>query len=462
MKKFSAIIFALVVLTVLSLGLCARENTTVEAPYFNVKPLIDGVVSTAEWGQPTGSAIIYTGRSDYKYDDEDNVLVSDTCFGFVHRAMYVNDCSFDFWLRWDEQFFYIAVVSKDEYGLAANYNPDSDPQWCYSYLWDGDALQFGIDPAGANSKGNTAQPFDEFAVNTFVYGWLDEALTKTALRNDANMGALCEGYKANITWNPGVWPSFGGQPNSDPGYTTYELAVPYSLFAGNVEEGKTNGFGVTLARISATPKDAVDKDGNIIGCSENDVWLTWGDGLVGSLKDQLPQYRCGTNSVILTDAPAVGAGSVAAPEAVTEPAAAEGPEEETAAAGEPAEADGSAEKAAEEAAEKSAEKSAEETAEVSGDVTEEAADAEEPADMNETGENAENAENAEKTAETTAADNTAENEAKKAELAAKLAAEEAAQKSGGISKDLLIDIIAAVVVVLAVAAAIFVYVRKRR
>ena len=411
MKKITAAVFALLALSFLCFGLAARDNCTVEAPYFNVKPNIDGVITAAEWGQPTAYAIVYTGRSDYKYDDDDNVLTSDYCFCDPRRAMYVNDCSFDLWLRWDEQYFYIGVVSKDKYGLAANWNPAEEPEWYYIGLFDGDALQFGIDPAGANSGGDPSNPFlVEFPYNTFVFGWPDRELSKPVLRNDADMSKLCEGYKANITWNPGVWPSFGGQPNSDPGYTTYELAIPYALFKGNVEEGKTNGFGVTVARVSATPADAVDQDGNIVGCGENDMWLTWGDGIMGSLKDQLPEFRGGSNSVLLTDTPAVGAGAADAP-AVIAPEADE-PEQQTSEPeenGDAEEAESSAEgpeegeeiteettaEATAEAASESAEETAEDTA--AEELTEEAEAAEDEEAAENGGEGSEGSEKSEET-----------------------------------------------------------------
>ena len=310
-KKYASMLIAVLAAAALVIPSAARENASVEAAYFNVRPEIDGVISYEEWGQPTGSALVYTGKNDYRYDDNDYFLASDYCF-FRSKAMYVNDISFDFWLRWDEQYFYIGVVSKDRYGLAAHYNPETgeDNKWYYMYLWDGDALQFGIDPAGANSGGDPTNPFlVEFPFNTFVFGFEDQAMTKAVLRNDANMSELVPGYKGGITWSSGVWPSFGGAVNTEEGYTTFEVAVPYAAFAGNIEEGKTNGFGVAISRVSATPVTAVDPDGNLVGTGTHDCDLSWGDGLMASLKEQPAEYRCGTNSVLLVDTPALGAGA---------------------------------------------------------------------------------------------------------------------------------------------------------
>ena len=392
MKRTLSVLFALMMIALLAVGLSARDNCTVEVPYFNVKPTIDGNFSIDEWGQPTASAIVYCGRNDYKYDDNDNVLVSDYCF-YDGRAMYTADISFDLWLRWDEQYFYIGMVSKDQYGYAkapSNYGDDDDPQK-YIGLWNGDVLQFGLDAAGANSTGNAADPFINGASpKTFVMGYLDDELTTVALRNDANRRELIQNFKGAIQWHPEVWPTIGGQENKDAGYIVYELALPYAGFMANIEEGKTNGFGVTVARVSATPADATDKDGNIIGTGEYDCWLSWGDGVMGSLKDQLPEYRCGSNCAILVDTPAIGAGAAEAPEAVTEPAAAEEPEEAPEAE-EPEDAEADAEAEAEETEENTEEvteeaENAEETeAEKAEEETEaeKADDAEDPADAEE-------------------------------------------------------------------------------
>ena len=356
MKKIRAISVALAVLTVLfaalALSVGAKENQTVEAKYFNKAPVIDGVVSVEEWGQPSASAIVYTGRNDYKYDDDDNVLCSPACFADVTRAMYVNDMSFDMWYRWDNQFFYIAVVSKDMYGYSNNFfewDAADDSTMLYVQLWEGDTLQFGIHPSGANSNGDPTNPFSsdgKYQDYCFVLGCTDLAMTDVRMRNEKDWTQWVSGYKAAGTWNPGVWPTFGGEPNSDAGYITYELAMPYSLFDGDIASGKANGFGVTMARVSCTPANAADKDGNIIGTGGYDGWLSWGDGIMGSLKDQLPEFRCGNNSVILVDTPAVGSGSVSgtpviAPVTETETEAEEGPEaeEETAAPAEGADAE---------------------------------------------------------------------------------------------------------------------------
>ena len=438
MKRTVTVLFALMLIALLAVGVCARDNTTVEAAYFNAKPNIDGNISIEEWGQPTGSAIVYCGRKDYKYDDNDNVLVSDFCFMDPGIVMYVNDISFDFWLRWDEQYFYIAMVSKDKYGYSKRPTDfevfDETVENKYWGIWNGDVLQFAVDPAGANSTGDTSEPFagGRNSPYTFVFGYLDDALTTLALRNDANRNELLAGFKGGLKWHPETWASFGGQANTEPGYLVFELALPYASFDGSIADGKENGFGVTLSRVSATPPTATDEEGNVLGTGEYECWLSWGDGVMGSLKDQLPEYRCGTNSVILVDTPALGAGAAKAPEAVTEPAAAEEPEEETEAE-EPADADAEAEETAE------ADADAEETEENAEDVTEKAEETE-----------AEEATEAEKTAdEEDPADAEEETEAASGDKAIDAGEGEEEAKSG-LPVGAIIGIIAAVVVIAAV------------
>ena len=440
MKRTLSVLFALMMIAVLALGICARDNTSVEAAYFNVKPNIDGNFSTDEWGQPTGSAIVYCGRNDYKYDDNDNVLVSDFCFFDPGKSMYTCDISFDFWLRWDEQYFYIGVVSKDQYGYAKAVQDyeSKEAEWKYQGTWDGDVLQYGLDPAGANSSGDSSSPFGQFSPHTFVFGYLDEYLGTISLRNDAKMGELISGFKGSLVWHDGVWPSFGGKANSDAGYLVYELAVPYSSFDGNIQEGKTNGFGVTIARVSATPADATDKDGNVIGTGEYECWLSWGDGVMGSLKDQLPEFRCGSNSVILVDTPAVGAGAAEGPAVVEEPEAAEEPEE----AEEPADADVEEPAEGEETAEDEADEE-EVPAEGENEESEETAE-DEPADVEEEDTAAAEEEKAEET----------EDAGNKAIENAGDAEENKEEAKSGLPIGAIIGIVAAVVVIAAVVIAV--------
>ena len=375
MKRIRMIPAVLAVLTVLftalalSVGVNAKDNLTVEAQYFNKAPVIDGAVSVEEWGQPTSSAIVYTGRKDYKYDDDDNVACSPACYADVTTALYVNDMSFDLWLRWDEQYFYIAVVSKDKYGYSNEYyewDAADNPSWLYVQLWDGDSLQFGIHPSGANANGNPADPFgngDRHAQYCFVLGYTDLAMTDLRMRNETDWTQWVTGYKAAGSWNPGVWPTFGGQANTEAGYITYEIAMPYSLFDGDIASGKTNGFGVTMARVSSTPLGTTDEEGNIIGTGGYDGWLSWGDGIMGSLKDQLPEFRCGNNSVILVDTPALGSGSVSGTPVIAPVTEAEAPDDDPDDAEvteAPADAEGEEETAGEEEADA---EDAEETAE---------------------------------------------------------------------------------------------------
>lgn len=321
MKKFWFVLLAVLMVATLGMAVGARENASVTAPYFSSAPTIDGVISTAEWGEPTAYAKVTLKRDWYAFDENDNVLVSEYCFMDPSRVLYANDLSFDLWLRWDNQYFYIGVVSKDQYGLATGSTLNTtDASLLYQSIWSGDALQFGIDPAGANSNGNASNPFGQFAANTYCFGYTDNTLSTVAMRNDANKAEEVAGYKGAIKWSDGVWPTFCGEANSTSGYLTYEVAIPYAAFNGSVADGKGNGFGVSVARVSATPIGTLDGTGADIGTGDYECWLSWGDGIMGSIKDQLPEYRCGSNKVVLVDDNAT---SAAAPAPVVTAAPAE-------------------------------------------------------------------------------------------------------------------------------------------
>ena len=120
----------------------------IEAPYFDTKPVIDGVVSVQEWGE----ASAYVSQADV--DDSKVILPTDTpeandlnTFFYRNpaRTFDVEQFSMEYtlWLRWDEDYFYIAAKVKDKDGHSLKSGKKA--------TWDGDALQVRVDPEGYNA-----------------------------------------------------------------------------------------------------------------------------------------------------------------------------------------------------------------------------------------------------------------------------------------------------------------------
>ncbi len=168
MKRLFALFLTLILVLpvfawVLPVGAHNAANIeAVEAKYFDVKPVIDGYISEAEWGEATV----------WMLQSSDNPALNPTTIGgttpypnrfFYNEPSYAadsNDMEYYLWLRWDENYFYIG---------AKVYDPDGHSlQNGRSNTWNGDALQVRIDPGGANSicYGDTFHP--EAYPNTYA------------------------------------------------------------------------------------------------------------------------------------------------------------------------------------------------------------------------------------------------------------------------------------------------------
>ena len=105
-----------------SAGVNGTANTSVEIGVLNKAPVMDGVITTEEWGEPVAHVLVGMARKNYAYDDNNNVAVSDYCYLCLGRLKYVNPLNFDLFLRWDADNLYIGVVAQDPYGYSVTQN----------------------------------------------------------------------------------------------------------------------------------------------------------------------------------------------------------------------------------------------------------------------------------------------------------------------------------------------------
>ena len=113
---------------------------------------LDGTITEAEWGVPIVEVDKnYAATLKGMEPSEENTY-------FWHVSQVVNaqnklewpkgynpdgEFSYKVWMAWDEDYLYVAAKVKDPDGFFAN-QPDED-------IWNGDCLQFIIDPDGPNS-----------------------------------------------------------------------------------------------------------------------------------------------------------------------------------------------------------------------------------------------------------------------------------------------------------------------
>ena len=203
-------------------------------------------------------------------------------------------------------------------------------------LWDGDCLQFGINSPSEGVQGPIGKnnPFCS-DTNTYIFGMYED---KCYFMSDAR-GILTD-FEGAIVWhddmyeNGGDWRmcgKSGGSPNTVPGYTVFELAIPASTYDADGKNTSGDVLGITMARVSGTTSEPVavaggdpkyfprgldatgemplDDNGLIIADALNekqgglDSWITWGDGVMGSSAEQPTKFRGGANAVTLAGGP---------------------------------------------------------------------------------------------------------------------------------------------------------------
>lgn len=247
MKRISALaLMALMIIAMMSFAVSAKNNDKIEAPYFNIPPVIDGVVTLEEWGNV--SVHVTPEQSASYYCDAGGGAL---------------DISFNMWLRWDETYLYIAVVTNEPDGHSLPQGEGS--------LWNGDVIQFRADPAGPNGSGDKNAPWSNASIPNISVGQLSDG-KQTSWDFQASKEIPGAKYKINVGSNS----------------TTYEVAIPHEYFGGKGKENFVYGF--SLVRLNA-PKGAT-----------YNAWLTWGDGICGPQEND---DRVGSNSLTLVKKDAI-------------------------------------------------------------------------------------------------------------------------------------------------------------
>lgn len=286
MKKLLAVLLAVMMVSSMAMVVSAdRPNEEVEVLQFTTAPKIDGVITEAEWGKPTVK--VNASQKTAEYRDANGVGES------------ADNIWFDLWLRWDATYYYVGMYLPDTaHALAASEGA----------LWNGDVVQMGFDPMGVNVSEDVQNPWSEEYTN-MSFGLVSgegNTLSSWAFYSPICEGEPVEGAKYNI--------------KRDNGYTTYEIAIPWTTLG--VEDGVKVGdlYGATIARVLADNEE----DGY-------NGWLSWGVGIlgIGSIDEAI---ACGNNGIRISATSATGAAS-STTTTTTAPATSNTPAASTGAAG---------------------------------------------------------------------------------------------------------------------------------
>ncbi|MBQ9921881.1 MAG: hypothetical protein IJO52_06820 [Clostridia bacterium] len=261
MKRILASLLAIMMICSMIMVVSAeRPNEETEVLKFNTAPNLDGVITEAEWGK--ANVHVDIDQKTTTFTDKDGAD---------------EDSSYDLWLRWDANYYYVGVVAPDDvHALAASEGS----------LWNGDAIQMGFDPNGPNSSEDPLSPWtidDETGYTNMAFGLVSgegNTLSSWAWQGPCSGGQV-EGAKYNI--------------KRDNGNTTYEIAIPWASI-GVAAPAAGNVYGATVVRVLCE----YEEDGY-------NGWLSWGTGICGPQDEDL---ATGSNAIRLSNT-AVGAAAAA-------------------------------------------------------------------------------------------------------------------------------------------------------
>ena len=287
----------------------------VEAYYFASAPTIDGVVSEAEWGAYT-----------FELTDDSGTVDSQTpyynSFKYWKGAEVENTAQV--WLRWDENHFYIAAKVRDYDGHSLKHGKGE--------TWNGDALQFRVDPDGPNSvtegepESYTFQDYEgrpwvaDEIIPDFVCGYSQIAGGFVECFDNTNDLGLTAYSKPSLgAVDVAVAPSdqladspLNYSDDTLNGYTSYELAIPWKYIYDNGMA--LNPVDTTPYTMTYTDFDMSNLGGGIgrelgmslvvynaeKGSANWNAFLSWGSGITNTQEEEAPQTCKGSNSVTLS------------------------------------------------------------------------------------------------------------------------------------------------------------------
>ncbi len=305
----------------------------VDALYFENAPSIDGYVTEAEWGKCSiemYSEDLGTKSEGFSYYNSFFYWkgADDAASLFPMEAMV--------WLRWDENYFYVAALVRDRDGHSLKHGKRE--------TWNGDAIEFRVDSEGANAATggdaydpNIGTPWsDNSKVLDLLVGYSQIAGGFTEVYDGTNDKGLTVYSKPVFgEVKAAVAPSeqlsdnpLGYHEDAAAGYTTYEIAIPWKYVYenhlvpnyGTLTDAEKAPYTLDYSEYSrptGKPGRPNYNPGNLYGgigkklgmslvvfngargYSTYNSFMSWGSGVVSVQNDIAPQTCAGSNQVTL-------------------------------------------------------------------------------------------------------------------------------------------------------------------
>ena len=304
--------------SVLSVGVSAEPTCQeVTIPKFTAMPTFDGVISVEEWGEPTVHMV-----TDGAATEDDNTVGANEEYGLLNTFYWFEfedqemsqNFYYDLWMRWDEEYFYIAAKVNDP-------NPFSQVD-----LWTGDTFQFVVDVEGPSNNLLDKYPDFNYKTDPFVVTYITPWSSKNVFKCLASYvkGRTPTLWRATGDWNiekeAGGYIGITTTDNGD-GMTctnVYEMAVPWDAIAA------------TGSKVTDLNADFVPSVGDVYGaaavvtCTDSNVlygWLQWGQGIcyVSEKSTQPRGTRGGAQAMVLGADEITPAAGYETAEVTTEP-----------------------------------------------------------------------------------------------------------------------------------------------
>ncbi len=324
----------------------------VDVLYMSTQPTFDGDITAEEWGEKSftvsGATAAKPGDTEpsaantfawyeHTYDEIEKVITKEN----EASKAKVLGLTYDVWLRWDTKYLYIAAKVNDPDGY---YLPAGRER-----VWDGDCVQFRVDPQGPNSYLSYKDPSYDYKTEGFdcekathadyspwayrtkicniglgavngdtttsrnvqAYDMADNGtgkMTKQQLLNDPkklgpNVNPLKDENDYASLFNMKITDNGDGTSTN-----TYECAVPWAFLDqwgyGQVAVGYVWGMSLVVLNGYNT--------GDALSSAYNS-WLTWGSGICGDQQDKVYMRPTagGSNAIILSDKDAITGETVA-------------------------------------------------------------------------------------------------------------------------------------------------------